>query len=105
MILCSRNGCSRAAACAPKICVPVSAGVGPTGPLEAIVGLPLCDRHLGELRVADFLADTPGKPSMRLSFVLMAGRHASPNFARAHVVRVDLDSDEWRAAVRARHGG
>lgn len=105
MLVCYRDGCSATATCAPKICVPVSAGVGPTGPLESVVGIPLCDRHLGELRVADFLAAAPGAPSLRGAFVLMAGRHACPNFARAHVERVDLDSEEWRVAIHARHNG
>lgn len=105
MIVCSRSGCSVEAQGAPKICVPVSAGIGPTGPLEAVIGVPLCDRHLGELRVGDFLAEHASAASLRQSFVLMAGKHSTPNFASAFVERVDLDSDEWRAAVRARHGG
>lgn len=103
---CQREGCSRPATVAPKVCVPAYSGrVGGGARLSSILTLTCCAGCFRTLRGCDFLATgDPGRERLRELFALQAGGLFLPDFDLAWVEPVELTSPDWLAIERAQAG-
>ena len=93
MTKCDSKGCAHAPLYAPKINVPLEGmSLDQSPPLEAILGLRLCDRHIGEVAVKDFSNMEP------LFEQLASGQTAGLkiDWSRAFFSKVKIDSDEYK---------
>lgn len=114
---CQRQGCASPALYAVKISVPARGWpIEWHEPLSAILGLKLCHWHVKQFDLAPVVGKAAVPPtSLRPIFEAMArirGAGApAPDFKRAYVTGVRLDSDEFRqfeaqaAAAGGRGGG
>ena len=104
--LCDRADCGEPAAWSFKLCVPAQ-GKSPRdfAPLQALVGVTLCPRHMHETNPGEWLDAHEG--NMRAVFTQMANGRARPDFARAWLQPVSINSPEFanfeRMAARERH--
>lgn len=103
--ICDHAQCQEPAAWSFKICVP-AAGKSPRdfAPLEAMVGVALCTRHLRETKVDEWLDANDGK--IKSVFAAMANGRARPDFPMAYLRQVSINSPEFanfeRMAERSR---
>lgn len=97
MIFCSREHCAAEARWVPKVCVPATGyPIAGHTPLSCIIGLPLCGACIDTLGVGDLLGPTPQGGEFREAFAIAAGR-VPPDFSRAFMARVSLNSPEYAA--------
>lgn len=100
MTPCAHTGCGRPATHAPKICVPATGWpIDLHQPLSAILMLKVCRQHVAEAfhPTENF---KPGSP-LRTVFEVLARGKVPPDFARAFVTPIRLDSDEFQSFERA----
>lgn len=109
---CQRQGCTSPALYAVKINVPARGWpIEWHEPLSAILGLKLCHWHLKQFDLAPFVGKAAVPPmSLRPNFEAVARMRGdgapAPDFKRAFVTGVRLDSDEYRQfEARAAGGG
>ena len=97
--ICEVDGCDHPAAWAPKVCVPPE-GLDPrlAAPLSAIPGFVLCDRHMNETHAQERLEANSGQ--MRNVFALMANGRLRPDFSRAYLQKVSINSPEFAEVER-----
>lgn len=109
MIKCDFKGCLSPARWTPKLMVPATGWpIDSHVPLAAICDLPLCDIHIAEITAKDMLAGdlagtaktkvSPLKEIFRIGAKSVGG--VPPDFDRAFIRKVRLDSDEYRAFRR-----
>lgn len=94
-IPCQRLGCKETATHAIKLCVP---GVGDPEAAPArgamLIGLVVCEHHIDEADAAPFF-ECNGETLRPLLTVMMAGG-PPPDFDRAYVSGVSMESEEYR---------
>lgn len=103
LLLCQKVDCPERAKFAPKLCVPTLGRSVNDSPLETIIGLVLCKRHLKELRPRDFLVIKPGEPNaLRKLFEMQSQsyRQAPPDFFRAFFEPVDIHGSQYQTFMR-----
>ena len=95
---CARLECTAKATHTPKICVPgFSYPLKGHQPYQALLGLTLCMTHCKEIDVQQFLKDERLKDAIRVS----ARGGAPPDFTRAFLTIIALNSPEWREFQKA----
>lgn len=98
MIECSREGCSRPATHAPKVCVPALGRGGIRS--SAILTLVTCEPCGQALTSGDFLdPGDPGRENLRSLFRMDAAGRFMPDLDRAWIELVALTSAEFRACT------
>lgn len=100
MLKCSTAECECAAQCAPKICVPATSWPAvPEKSLQAIIDLPLCVKCCEKFDAKEQFVH-PLKHLIFglifLSFLAKSTGSSLPPDKRAFVVKVWLDSDEYK---------
>lgn len=94
VIICCHVDCQLEAKWAPKLCVPATGvPIDTHNPLKIIMSIPVCDDHIGEMRAPDFLSHDP---RLKGIFEMMARGRAAPDFERAFIQRVSLNSSEYK---------
>lgn len=103
---CTRTGCGRPAAFAPKICVPaMGRAIGKHKPIEVAFTGGICGECMAGLTAADFLSpDDPAGAHLRQLVAIGAGGHVLPDFGRAWVEALPLDGAEFAEVQRATSG-
>ncbi len=93
--MCQKTGCTEPATCAFKVCVPAY-GKSPRdfAPLEALVGVTLCNRHMNETNPSEWLNANNG--AMKTTMTSMANGRARPDFPRAYLKQVSINSPEFQ---------
>lgn len=97
MSKCQCKGCMRDASHAPRVNVPIHGMPEALAtPVQVIIMLALCRRHVGETTVEEFM-----RPGL-IEFVDRQARHQmrSVDFTRAHIDSVTLDSPQYRALLK-----
>lgn len=106
-INCDQVGCKQEAKYAPKICVPAMGwSIAMHQPLAAIMGLKLCEKHCRKFPAKDQFYNEETRETWRTIFEIMAratGSSIPPDFERAFVTVVRLDSEEFLILERAQH--
>lgn len=107
-IKCDHRGCLSPARWAPKLCVPAQGiPIDLHKPLSALASLPLCDIHIAEIKAQDMLGgkfdgtalgNEPMKEIFRTTVRAIGG--VAPDFDRAFIQKVRLDSDEYSSFKR-----
>lgn len=96
---CSTKECKHGAKFAPCICVPAQGWpMDAHAHLEAIMLLPLCESCIKEFKVDNFLgpeATVKGKNVMREIFKTLTTGKMPPDFDRAYIKRVSINSKEY----------
>lgn len=99
---CEWHGCEREATHAPKICVPAMGWALETHqPLSVIMGLKFCVEHAQRFDVRGTLAIDEPK-SMRRVFEILAGDRCRPDYDRAWVDPIPIESEAFRALEGSR---
>jgi hypothetical protein len=92
---CMKKSCTHQAQWAPKICVPAQGWpIDCHQPLAMIVGLRLCREHVDALKAEEFFNDVV--TDIRGALEALARTHIRPDFARAFITAVRINSDEFR---------
>ena len=94
---CSRSGCTKVGTHAPVVCVPAQGHAIEThNPLRCELPVPLCKDHFEEATAAELLT-----PQMReaLTATTKAMRLAAPDFDRAFLRKMLVDSPEYRTLL------
>lgn len=105
---CNHEGCQADAKWAAKICVPAQGWpIDQHKPLEMILGVGVCETHWPPLDLqpslsADFQSEDPGAPSLRRVFEFMAAGRCAPDFDRAWLAKVSVNSREFMLATSGR---
>jgi len=102
-MICMRKRCAVEAKWAPKLCVPAkNIPIEAHQPIAAILGCVVCDRHFDDMSASDWLETDDGRPSPLVAIFkqLVAGR-APPDFERAFLTRVSVNSSEYLRYVAA----
>lgn len=106
---CQHEECEQAAQFAPQVCVP---GKGYpqeySRALRAIFGLKLCKTHCLEFSATEQFEHVATKDKWQKIFRMLArstGSSVPPDFERAWVHPLPLDSDDWRAMEKAQAKG
>lgn len=88
---CSRLGCTNEATCGAEILVPVvGCHIPEPDPIRCLTGITLCQECLRGVQVAQFLGD-----DLRKIVLTIASGRAKPDFDRAFIRGVSLQSPEW----------
>lgn len=96
-MMCFEEGCECLATYLPKVCVPARGY-----PLEVersaqcIVQFPMCWKHIQEIKMPEFMT-----PELEEIFRMMLRNKQPPDFARAWVHHLPLDSDEAQDFMRS----
>ena len=94
---CQRVGCDQGANYAPRIRVPMlGTRIEVVEPLKVVIGLELCRQHAVDCDLAKFLSD-----DMKRLFQMAATDKGLPDFKRAYMDAVKLDTDEYRELKKA----
>lgn len=102
-LMCQKVGCEEQAQFAPKVCVPTIGRSTKDSPLQAVIGLVVCKRHIKDLKAVDFLLPKPGQENvLRRLFAMQAQsyRQSPPDFFRAFIEPVSIDSSEYQTFQR-----
>jgi hypothetical protein len=97
LMKCSWSDCQAVATHLPKICVPaLGHALESHQPLGAILNLPACLEHAKAFDVQEFLnlPAPKGGSTNRILFEILARGKCPPDFDRAYVQPVPLDSEE-----------
>ena len=95
---CRYQDCPCQATAAPAINVPaMNMPIPEHDPIHIVLGMPLCDVHLDQCAVSDFI--TPGSDIEKAVRIRARGL-AEPDFQRAWISRVEFESDEWRVMAK-----
>ncbi len=99
-VKCQMKGCEADAACALALNVPAAGCPTPEhDPIRVVVGLHLCAQHLAETKPEDFFT---ADGHLEQIVIIQAHGKAEPDFKRAFVSAVSLDSEEWKALTKNR---
>lgn len=91
---CMHADCPNEATCAPKLMVPATDyALEVHQPLGLTLGVTLCDDHIGTVDAAEIVAKNPAITKI---FEIMARGKQPPDFARAYIQKIGLDSDEFK---------
>lgn len=103
MSYCAKDGCPAKAVAAPSLLIPpkgyrdISPELTPERCLPLILGLALCQKHLEEFGPIRLLEES----RQRIRNAMAAIGRAEPDFERAAVRSVALDSGEYAAFLSA----
>lgn len=88
---CARRGCDAIATCVPKLLVPAQGhAIDTHQPIACLIDLRMCAEHFNTFSLTDAL-----NHDLRDTIRIIARGRAPPDFARAIVSRVDLNSEEY----------
>jgi hypothetical protein len=96
---CGDSNCEAEATHMPKICVPATGWpIDQHNPISVVMGLKLCLKHTRAFRAKETLG-LKGEHTMRKVIEVMAKSYGGvpPDFARAFVQPISIDSPEGRA--------
>lgn len=93
--MCQRTDCAAAAVYAPKLIIPATGRGGKIDdtPLAAILGIPLCAKHVAQAKWRDLI--TLEKLSAYVRSIMSAGLVVSADIGRAKIVAIKLDDPEY----------
>lgn len=106
---CSSKDCPHGAKYAPAICVPAMGWpLEQHDHLEAMMLLPLCESCIKEFKADNFLgpeANVNGKNAMREVFTILTKGKVPPDFDRAYIKHVSINSKEYLDMKAAKEKG
>ena len=95
---CISKDCPHGAKFAPRICVPAALWpIDAHQPLSCIMGIELCEDCFNEIKPEHFFGPEVSKlpNNMRGMFELIAKGKQAPDFDRAYIERVNINSKEY----------
>lgn len=92
MTACKSKDCTHEASFIPRINVPAMHWpIDMHQPLQMFIDLPLCKHHIHEVKIKDFLSD-----EIKEVFRIMTKGRMPPDFERAYVSQVSVNSNEFK---------